>query len=412
MFRRVLSVKVMFGMDKICRWVIELIVDHCDMNKQCILLYVVNVDWYFLLHWVDRALAAQSAGFDVCIATNITSSANERKLQEYGFRVYHVPFARNSMNPFRDIYSALYLWNAIRMTRPAITHCVTIKPAVYGGFLSRILSIPCVSSIVGLGSVFTGESFFSRMAWWLLSRILAFAVNNERSLVTFENSHDMKVFRQRVSVAEDKTDILPGAGVDLERFKYVPEKTGEVFRVLFASRLLKSKGLELLVKAVERLKSDGISTELHVAGIEDLDSKDPIPLSMIEVWRSQGKLVWHSNVKDVELLIAASNVVCLPTSYGEGIPRILIEAAACGRAVISTDIAGCREFVVNGVDGLLIPPNDVVALKNALKHLAVDVDKRHKMGMAGKVKVERYYSNAVVAGHTLSHYEDLLNVNS
>ena len=196
--------------------------------------------------------------------------------------------------------------------------------------------------------------------------------------------------------------------MDLERFRYVPEVESETFRILFASRLIKSKGLEVLVRATECLNASGLSAELHVAGITDLDSKDQIPLATIDEWRLSGKLVWHGNVPDIERLIASSNVVCLPTTYGEGIPRILIEAAACGRAVISTSIPGCREFVNVDIDGLLIPPDDVAALAAALKQLAAHPDKRTKMGLEGRAKVERHYINELVTECTLRHYVDLL----
>jgi len=383
--------------------------EYTDTNNSRRLLYVVNVDWYFLLHWVDRALAAQDAGFDVCIATNISSAANEQKLSDYGFKVYHVPFTRNSMNPLRDIYSFLYLWNAIVNVHPAIVHCVTIKPVVYGGLLSRIRVIPCVASIVGLGSVFIDKSASSRTVWWLLSRAMMIAMKTDRSLVTFENSHDRDVLVQRSGIELDRTVILPGAGVDLDRFKFIPETINGTFRIFFASRLLRSKGLEILVDATEHLNTAGIPTELHVAGIQDLDARDPIPLSTIDTWVSQGKLVWHGNMQDVEKMIASSNVVCLPTTYGEGIPRILIEAAACGRAVVSTFVPGCREFVNNDVDGLLVAPDDVDALTMALKRLVADPATRERMGLAGRSKVERFYSNAVVTEHTLECYFRVLD---
>jgi glycosyltransferase involved in cell wall biosynthesis len=379
-------------------------------NKESrpILLYAVNVDWYFLLHWVDRALAARDAGFDVRIATNISSTENEKKLVRYGFDVFHVPFVRSTMNPFRDLYGVWRLWVALRKMRPALAHCITIKPVIYGGFLSRWMGVPCVASIVGLGVAFPANSMTARTARWILSRAVAAALKSSSTRVMFENSHDRDVLAKRSGVAVERAIIVPGAGVDLERFKYSSEMTDGTFRILFASRLLKSKGLEMLVTATGCLRAAGIDAVLHVAGIEDADSKDPIPLSIIEAWDVEGKLVWHGNVENVERLIASSSVVCLPTTYGEGIPRILIEAAACGRPVVSTLVPGCKEFVVANIDGLLVPPEDIVALTAALKELAVDSGKRVRMGIAGRKKVEFQYSNAVVVERTLRCYRDLL----
>lgn len=382
-----------------------------DTNKRHSLLYVVNVDWYFLLHWVDRAVAVRESGLDVHIATNVTSVENARKLGAFGFKVHHVPFSRSSMNPFRDIRSIFSLWQTFRNIRPEIAHCVTIKPVIYGGLICRLLEIPFAASIVGLGTVFARESATSRAVWAVLPHMIALTMSRGRSIVMFENRHDRDVLVKHGGIDFGKTVVLPGAGVDLERFVYMPEIERGTFKILFASRLLKSKGLEVLVKATERLNEAGIRAELHVAGITDLDSNDRIPLGTINEWRSQGKLIWHGNVPDIERLIASSNVVCLPTTYGEGIPRILIEAAACGRTAISTDIPGCREFVNDGVDGLLIPPNHEGALVAALKQLAADPHKRERMGLAGRAKVVKHYSNAVVVGCTLRHYVDLLGDN-
>jgi glycosyltransferase involved in cell wall biosynthesis len=260
--------------------------------------------------------------------------------------------------------------------------------------------------------VFSNKTWASSAAWWFIERIMMVALSHRRCVVLFENSHDRDVLVSQGVVNAEKTIIIPGAGVDLDRFNYVPEKSDRILKILFASRLLKSKGLEALVHSVRRLNDLGIKTELHVAGIEDLNSKDSIPRACLDAWYKDGSLVWHDNVPDIERLISESNIVCLPTTYGEGIPRILIEAAACGRAVVSTLVPGCIEFVNTGVDGLLIPPDDEQALTRALKQLAIDPKKRTEMGLAGRKKVEKYYNNAIVTETTLKQYSRLLPDNT
>jgi len=368
-------------------------------------LLVINVDWYFLMHWLDRALSLRDAGYKVHLATSFTSKKNRVVIEGYGIKCMPVPFKRSSINPFGEIGAIRELVRAFRAVNPDIVHCVTVKPILYGGVLCRLFKVPCIHSVVGLGGLLTHNRSKMSLIWPLLKPMLRQAI---RDIATFENCHDRDWLRREGVVAE-KSIVLPGAGVDTERYRYAEIPSVGALKILFAARLLRSKGLQLLFEVVRELKKKGLLVELHVAGIIDGDSNDSIPMHMIRSWSNSGDIVWHGSVDDMENLIVECHVVCLPTTYGEGIPRILIEASSCGRPVVTTSVPGCSEYVRNGEDGLLVAPGSCRELMDALILLLSDRSLCSKMGLAGRKKVESFYNKDIIIRRTVEIYDDILN---
>lgn len=377
------------------------------VNQATKLLYVINVDWYFVLHWLDRAKAARDNGYEVHIATHCTSNEHRQLLVDEGFILHEVPFKRSNLNPITEITTFLRLRRVLKVVNPQLLHCITLKPVFLGGLANRKQASPCIYSLPGLGGLFTSKHPLSKVAWHIIELTLPLALSQANSITLFENQHDRSILTGNGVVMHRNTRVLPGAGVNPEKFTFSPEPASEVLRILFAARLLHSKGLPLLIAAVGNLYQKGLNITLDVAGIIDNDSRDSISAQQIHRWRKLDYINWLGELPSVVEAIHNSHITCLPTSYGEGIPRVLIEAAACGRPVITTDVPGCNEFVQHEIDGLLVPTGDIDQLADAIAQLASDPERRAKMGLAGRKKVLKSYSNQTVISRTIDIYKEL-----
>ena len=247
--------------------------------------------------------------------------------------------------------------------------------------------IPVVCSITGLGVVFSHRSHKNRIIRLLISFCYRVISRNKKSILLFENNSDKELFISKNIVPEARAKRISGAGVDIEAYNHTYEEDGSVVSILFAARLLADKGLKSLVEAVRIMRQRALSVELRVAGIFDESSQNAISRQEIKEWSDQEDIIWLGTRTDMSRLISSSSIVCLPTTYGEGIPRILIESCASGRAVVTTDVSGCNEFVIDGYNGLLVPPNDTPALVEALTRLAESPSLRREMGINGRTLV-------------------------
>ena len=380
-----------------------------DINKKKI-LYVINVDWYFSMHWLDRAKAALASGADVHVAMFFKNEKIRVDFLSIGFTCHDISFERKNLNPVDEWRNFVRVRKLFKDLNPDVVHCITWKPVIYGGVVAKLTKTPVVLTLAGLGMIFSSHKISYKILRRPLAFLLAIVTNRRHVLLTFENNHDLKLLDGMVSIASENVRIIPGAGVNTEKFVPIDSQNNKPL-VLFAARLLKSKGLGLLVKAIEKINSDGLAVELHVAGIRDEDSWDALKDECLKSWFASDNIIWHGRVENMEDLVGKADIVCLPTSYGEGIPRILIEASSCETPIVTTDVAGCNEFVVEGDNGLLVPVNNVSALSEAIKSLIESEALRKELGRNGRMKVERYYSNNKVIAKTLALYEELLSVN-
>jgi len=373
------------------------------------LLFIVNVDWYFNLHWLSRARACQAAGYEVSLACQFSSDTILRQLEAEGIHCYPLKLARTSLNPAGEIQSLLQIRRLVRRIRPDLIHTVTVKANIYGGLIATANSIPLVSTVAGRGWSFSDGGLKARLVSRLVNRFYRSIFRHANSRIIFENPCDRDYFVQQGLLSPEQAAVIPGAGVDLSHFQLMAaDKMGEGY-LLFASRMLKSKGLDTLVAACDLLRGRGQPVRLRVAGILDESQADALPLEQIEHWADSGKLEWLGQRDDMPELIGESILVALPTRYGEGIPRVLIEAAACGRALIATDVSGCREIVRNGHNGMLISPTAVIdEWADTIGALLVDIEKSVEMGLNGRRLVEAEFSDAKICRETLELYEDLL----
>lgn len=353
------------------------------------LLFAINVDWYFDLHWRERVLSKMTAGYKV----QLCLGQSQKGFFCPGCKVSKLNFSRSGIGILDNVKSLLESCRLVRNSGIDLIHSVTVKPNLFFGLCALISSRPIVLTIPGLGSVFsgTGVSFYFLkqlllILYWLVGK-------NKKSFFVFENKEDASLFQSKHICRASNSIVVPGAGVDVERFFCSPdpvEKDGQII-ILFAARLLKGKGLDDLVSAVKQIRADGRDVRVDVAGIIDEDSVEAIQQQQIDQWSREGYVNWLGRVDDMPSLLSRVHMVVLPTRYGEGLPRILLEAAACCRPVIATDVPGCRDFVEDGVNGLLVPPRDVNKLVTSTRRL-FDKDERVRLGKAGREIVENHYT--------------------
>ncbi|ARP39461.1 glycosyltransferase family 4 protein [Vibrio syngnathi] len=372
-------------------------------NKK--LVFIINVDWYFKLHWIDRARYFQSLGYDIHIITSFTKNKILDELSYEGMQCYNLEFKRNSLNVLREIKTTIQLKKILSDIEPDIIHCITIKPNIYVGLINRIIfRKKIVYSITGLGAVFSSENKkfrFIRKAIQSLYKL----VSTDHSMFIFENSEDYAFFEKKNILKHSNGIVIKGAGIDLSLFD--KSQHTPCLNILFAARLLEDKGLRILINACKQLKQEGIPIKLLVAGIIDLDVTSAIPMEEINQWNKDGHIKWLGNVKDMPDLIKSSHIICLPTVYGEGVPRILIEGASCQRPIITTNVPGCRELVEHNVTGLLAKPGDVSSLKHCIKAVILDDDNARAIAYNARKKVETEFSQEIVFRRTREVYDRL-----
>lgn len=379
-------------------------------NKK--LLFIINVDWYFKLHWLPRAIAARESGFDVTVAAYFTSPSIRTEFRKLGFSLVPLFLDRKSINPRKNFVIKQRIAKLIDRVRPDIVHSITVKPNVYSGLICSKLNICQVMSVTGLGLTFSSKKMKAKLSKRIITRLYRKVAQNPNSHILFENEDDRELFSRLRIADQSRLTVIAGAGVDLMEYSFQKEAENSCPTILFAARMLWDKGLKDLISAAVILRKKGLQFNLNVAGILDEQSSAAIPESQIQKWHKQGDINWLGEIKDMPKLIAHSDIICLPTTYGEGVPRVLIEAAAIGRSIVTTDVNGCREIVLNNKSGVLVPPRDPVALAAALEMLLLNKETRIEFGLQGRQLVEDKFCQKIVVKRTLAIYEKLLEYKS
>lgn len=368
------------------------------------LLFVANVDWYFDLHWKERVFSEMTSDFELAISYTQT----KEKDSKLPVKLLPLNIRRSSINLFSNLTSLVQSAAILHQNHFDLIHTVTVKPNLYFGFLARIRHIPIVLTIPGLGTIFSSNGYKFKLLRKIILFLYRFVGKNGKAYFVFENKHDRNLFLKENICLITNSTVVSGAGIDLEKFRYtVPPSLGsKPVQLLFAARLLKGKGLDELIKATGLINASEKRIDLNVAGIVDNDSQEAIPLSQVKNWHNKGKINYLGQVTDMPELLSRSHIVALPTTYGEGLPRILLEASACGRPVITTNTPGCNDFVEDGVNGILVNPGCTNELVEAIEKL-MDQKKRIIMGRVGRDKVEKEYSTKQVIKQFKDIYQKL-----
>ena len=373
------------------------------------LLYVHNAVPYFLSHRLPVARAARAAGWDIHLAAPEAGAADRARLTDEGITFHALPLTRRGMSPLHELASLWALARLYRQVQPALIHLVTIKPVLYGGVMARLCRAGSyVATVPGRGWVFTtaagiqGRGLRSGVTW-----AYRLALGSPSCRAIFQNPDDRAFFIAESMVRPDQARVVLGSGVDPDRFRPDSRVAAQPPRVVFASRMLHDKGVAEFVAAARQLKAAGVSAAFVLLGAPDEGNPDSLTEQQLADWHAEGAVQWWGHRQDMQEILATSAIVCLPTAYGEGVPRILIEAAASGCALIAAERPGCREIVRDGVNGLLVPPRDAVALARALARLLADPERCRQMGQAGRQLVIDQFTEAQVAAQTLAVYAEV-----
>lgn len=367
------------------------------------LLFFVTEDWYFVSHRLPLALAAKDSGYEVSIVTRVRGHGDV--IRGAGLRLIPFENARNGTNLISELWTVIRLIALYRRERPDIVHHVAVKPVLYGSVAARLAGIQhCINALAGLGWLFssgTGLAYrLQPLVRWALSRLL-------RTGIALVQNPDDAAFLRSLGVASSQIRRIAGSGVDLDQFMPCPEITG-VPVVVLPARLLWDKGVGEFVAAARLLKAKGVRARFLLAGNPDAANPSSVSEERIAEWVKEGVVEHLGWVKDMPALFSKSHIVCLPSFYGEGIPKSLIEAAAAGRPIVTCDTPGCREIVRHRDNGLLVPPRSIEPLMQALAELINDSWLRRQMGERGRIRAEREFGLQAVVDQTLAIYAEQL----
>jgi glycosyltransferase involved in cell wall biosynthesis len=371
------------------------------------LLLFANTDWYLYNFKQSLAMALRDAGHEVIMAS--PAGPYGAKLRSLGFEWVPAPMRRGSLNPLRELALIVWLWSLMRRERPDVVHGFTIKCAVYGALAGRLASVRRVNSIAGLGYVFTSSDLKARLLRSPLRVMMRAALGGEGARLVLQNPDDVSYFAKEKIASLDRIRLIRGSGVDCSRFapaREAPARRDTELRVMLAARMLWDKGVAEFVEAARILKDEKRSLRFLLAGAPDDGNPAAVPEQRLLDWQAEGLVHWLGHVADMPDLLTGVDIVVLP-SYREGLPKTLIEAAACAKPLITTDAPGCREVVTHEVDGLLVPVGDAKALAAAIARLQDDVDFARRLGKAARRKALEQFDERIVIAQTIAVYEEL-----
>ena len=373
--------------------------DEFKTNNKPKILFVVTEDWYFVSHRLPLAVAACEAGYNVAVATRARQHAET--IRKAGIRLIPFELSRRAGNPLLEFLGLLLLY---RRERPDIVHHIALKPVLLGALACRLAGLQAqVNAVAGLGWLFISRSRMARlvspMIRWMLARLLS----APRCLVIVQNPDDAELLKQ-AGVPESHLRMIRGAGVDTCEFSPSPESP-EPICVVLATRILWDKGVGEFVEAARQLKQDGVKARFVLVGEPDPDNPASVPEATLHAWQEEKVVEWWGHRDDMSTVFQAAHVVCLP-SYREGLPKVLLEAAACARPIVTTDVPGCREVVREGENGLLVPVRDAQALADALLRLINNSELRAKMGKRSREIAVEEFSLEYVIAETLNIYKE------
>lgn len=370
------------------------------------LLFLVSEDWYFCSHRLALARAARKAGAKVAVACRVRDHA--AMIETEGFTLYPLPFDRSRRNVLADITTLLKIRSLYASLKPDIVHQVAMKPVLYGSIAAWMTGTPAViNALGGLGYLFINHSLSVRMARGVLGILFRFLLNRQNSLLIVQNPDDAAVFEGRIGVTADRMTIIRGAGVNTTHFSPHPEPGSPPVIALCVSRMLWDKGIGELVDAARTLKEKGVPVRVQLAGPRD-DNPASIPQETLDEWAREDVVDILGPRSDIADLYHSAHIAVLP-SYREGLPKSLLEAAACGLPMVATDVPGCREVCRNGETGLSVPARSVDALADALEKLAINPALRSSFGTAARNAAETEFSDTKIHEQTLDAYQKLIN---
>lgn len=368
------------------------------------LLFTVNEARFLVSHRWPLVQEALRRDMRVSVVCGVDSG--EEELRDLGITVHTIALTRSDFKPLQELQTYRALCRLYRTLQPDIVHHVTIKPVIYGTRAAYASGVPAVvNAVPGMGFVFTRRGNFAAIRRAFVNQLYRSALRHPKMRVIFQNSEDMRGFLAHGIVQREDAVLIRGSGVDLTQYP-VSEPPSGMVRFILVGRMLTHKGVREYVNAARIVKSEYPEWEFQLVGDVDPGNPTSLPREQLLRWQTEGVVAWLGYRKDVPALVRNANVVCLP-SYREGLPKSLLEASAAGRPMITTNVPGCREVVRDGVNGLLVPSRDPIALATAMRQLGQNEAARLRMGGAARERAEALYSIEDVVRHTFLVYEQL-----
>jgi glycosyltransferase involved in cell wall biosynthesis len=361
------------------------------------LLFIINDLTCFITHRMPVALAARDQGFEIHIATANPNGLPQ--IQDEGFFYYCLPLSRSGKNILSETISLFAMYRLMRRIQPSIVHLITIKPVTYGSLAARFAKVPAVvAAVTGLGYAFTERRVKARLLRKIISRLFRYAFKHKNLKVIVQNNDDKNTLIQIGALQETQAILISGSGVNLQQYQYCVEPESLPYIIVLAARLLHDKGINEYVAAAKLLKQKGLNARFLIAGQSDPGNPSAISEAQLQAW-TEAQDIEYLGFQNTAELFSQAHIVVLP-SYREGLPRVLIEAAACGRAVITTDVPGCRAAIIPDVTGLLVNAQDPTSLAQAMEKLILNDALRIQMGIEGRKFAEREFNlTKIVAQH-------------
>lgn len=367
------------------------------------LLYVINhMDWFWS-HRLPLAQGAQEDGWDINVAA--TGASKDARLSEYNFCGIELPPSDKGFLPFATLKIIWAIHKIIKQTRPNLIHVITLKYAFIAGLAVRLhKDVKIVHTIAGLGYLFSGEGLKPKLLRLIVGPFLKIALQHPRAQIIFQNPDDERLLISRGFVNPAQCHLIRGSGVDLEQFSSSKEPAGNTPLAVMPTRLIHDKGVAVFVEAARILKNKGIQARFQIAG--GITRTNPLAITKEEIENmvSDGAVEWLGKVDDMPGLLAASALIVYPSYYREGIPKVLLEAVATGRAIVTTDHPGCREAVTHNENGLLVPIKDPQATADAIQSLLENPEMRATMGKKSRQRAKEEFDVRIIVKRTLSVY--------
>jgi glycosyltransferase involved in cell wall biosynthesis len=369
-------------------------------------LFLVSEDWYFVSHRLDLARAVIAAGFEVVVATRVSSHAD--LIAGAGVKFRPLALDRAGLSPLRDLATLRQIVRIYRQEAPDIVHHVALKPAIYGSLAARLVGIRrIVNALAGLGYVFSSQGPRAKLLRWFIKPALKIALGGRDTRLIVQNSDDLQRTVAEGLVQAHRVRLIRGAGVDPSNYRQV-EIARDRPLVILPARLLWEKGVGEFAGAARLLRECGVKARFALVGKPDPANPSSVDPAEIDSWVSDGVIEYWGWRDDMPEVFAQAQIVCLPTSYGEGLPKSLLEAAASGCAIVASDVPGCREIVAHGKTGWLVPARDVNALAKALQQAIEQPALRELYGAEARAQVFSDFSADRVARETIAVYEELM----
>jgi glycosyltransferase involved in cell wall biosynthesis len=376
----------------------------CKKEAGLKVILFANTAWYLYNFRLPLALALREQGNEVILLSPGETPYHEL-LQQNGFRSLSFPLQRRRVNPLAEIESIWQIFQIYRREQPDIVHHFTIKPVLYGSLAAHLLGMKkIINAVSGLGYVFTASDNKGKLLRAAAKKMYQLSLRGTQ--VVFQNPDDAAYFTQLELVKPGQISLIRGSGVDIHRFQPTQEPQDTPL-VILPARMLWDKGIQEFVEAASKLKSRGVPGRFALVGAPDPGNPESVPVENLEKWKREGIVEWWGWRDDMIAVYHSANIVCLPTRYREGTPKTLIEAAACARPIVATNVPGCREVVQDGHNGFLTPPINAEALADALQMLIEKPAERQRMGRNGRVLAVEEFSTDRIISETLRIYHQL-----